>query len=288
MDELISDIISYIKYLREIMHLNVSVHLNKKYSLLCYIKGAGELIAYSSHTTPYCLKIKSDERMRKKCLKCQQFTRIKLKNTASFTGICHADVTEYVRAVRHNGEVMGFVSTGGYKSDTNRIKKDENLLALYDCSTVPSPPPTELFDRIIPPLCRMLELLPEYAKKETENEILAQNSDFYRLRFYLDKNYTDVKLSDLCREFNKSASAISHMFKKMSGYTINRYCNILKINDAKNLLRTTHLSVSQIAEATGFNDFSYFIKVFKYVTGLSPLVWRKKQENCSFEENRQI
>lgn len=29
MDELISDIISYIKYLREIMHLNVSVHLKK-------------------------------------------------------------------------------------------------------------------------------------------------------------------------------------------------------------------------------------------------------------------
>lgn len=64
------------------------------------------------------------------------------------------------------------------------------------------------------------------------------------------------------------------MFKKKSGRTLKEYCNILKINDAKVLLESSDMSVTEAAQMSGFNNFSYFIKVFKGMTDMTPLKWR--------------
>ena len=65
------------------------------------------------------------------------------------------------------------------------------------------------------------------------------------------------------------------MFKSSSGMTIRAYANLLKLEDAKKLLSETDLSITEIALDTGFNDVSYFIKLFKKQFGISPLKYRK-------------
>ncbi|MBD9009717.1 MAG: helix-turn-helix domain-containing protein [Clostridiales bacterium] len=56
------------------------------------------------------------------------------------------------------------------------------------------------------------------------------------------------------------------------------YCNMLKIKDAKALLKESNISVTEVAYSVGFNNFSYFITTFKSLTGMTPLVWRKKNQ----------
>ena len=80
---------------------------------------------------------------------------------------------------------------------------------------------------------------------------------------YLGEYHSNVTLSDLSEKFSRSKSHISHMFKKENGMSVRAYCNILKINDAKNLLENTDLSVSDIAYDTGFEDVSYFVYMFR-------------------------
>ena len=95
---------------------------------------------------------------------------------------------------------------------------------------------------------------------------------------YLGEYHSSVTLDDLSKRFSRSKSHLSHMFKKENGMSVRAYCNMLKINDAKNLLRNTELSVSDIAYDTGFDDVSYFIYTFRKETGITPLQYRKNLE----------
>jgi two-component system response regulator YesN len=57
------------------------------------------------------------------------------------------------------------------------------------------------------------------------------------------------------------------------------YVTSLRISEAKHLLQTTALTMGDIAKQTGFNDQSYFTKVFKAKLGITPTEFRQKDEN---------
>ena len=53
------------------------------------------------------------------------------------------------------------------------------------------------------------------------------------------------------------------------------YIHAFRIEKAGILLRNTESSIAEIAESVGFDDFSYFAKVFKQHTGVTPREYRK-------------
>jgi two-component system response regulator YesN len=50
----------------------------------------------------------------------------------------------------------------------------------------------------------------------------------------------------------------------------------MRVEKAKELLKDSNLSIATIAIEVGYNDQSYFSKVFKYWEGISPARYRKK------------
>ena len=67
---------------------------------------------------------------------------------------------------------------------------------------------------------------------------------------------------------------LSMLFKHVTGLTFRDYLNKVRVEDAKRLLISTDYQIMEIAVACGFNDQSYFTKVFKKYTGLSPRNFR--------------
>lgn len=61
--------------------------------------------------------------------------------------------------------------------------------------------------------------------------------------------------------------------------TYSQYLNHLKISYAKNLLITTDLKIDRIGSECGFCSESNFLRVFKQVTGTSPLAYRREAHN---------
>ena len=57
---------------------------------------------------------------------------------------------------------------------------------------------------------------------------------------------------------------------------IREYITVLRIEDAKELLTRSNLTVSEIAYAVGFSDSNYFSSQFKQAVGVSPLCYKKK------------
>jgi len=84
------------------------------------------------------------------------------------------------------------------------------------------------------------------------------------------------KMAELC---NISASYFSKLFSKENTGSLSDYVNNVKMNRAKELLTRTDWSIQNIANDLGFDDCSYFIKVFKQDAGKTPTVFRNNYKN---------
>mgnify|MGYP004484086019 FL=1 len=67
---------------------------------------------------------------------------------------------------------------------------------------------------------------------------------------------------------------LSKLLKKETGLSFSEYVMNCRISLAKMLLQATGKSIQEIAGMTGFNSASYFSKIFKQETGMSPATFR--------------
>ena len=85
----------------------------------------------------------------------------------------------------------------------------------------------------------------------------------------------DISLTSLSAKYNTSMSHLSKMIKETLKMNFSDYIAILRIQRVKELLRDDRMSIQEIAEIVGYNDYFYFTKVFKKVEGMSPSKYRK-------------
>lgn len=97
------------------------------------------------------------------------------------------------------------------------------------------------------------------------------SGSFFAILTYLNAHYSDdISLKKISEEFHLNSSYISQLIKSETGLTYTQYVTELRIGKARELLKTTDMSLSEISEAVGFNDYFYFIKKFKKETGVTP------------------
>lgn len=92
---------------------------------------------------------------------------------------------------------------------------------------------------------------------------------------YINSHYNEkLSLEDISENCHISISHLTRLFKKSTGYTVVQYTNNIRIKKAAELIKSTRLSISDIALKTGFSSFSYFGKLFSENYGISPLKYR--------------
>ncbi len=91
---------------------------------------------------------------------------------------------------------------------------------------------------------------------------------------FLDKNY-NCKIDELADFCGVSESGLYLIFQKVFGKTPLRIKHLIVCEKAKELLKTTNLSVEEISTMLHFSSSSYFRKIFKQETGKNPLSIRK-------------
>lgn len=95
------------------------------------------------------------------------------------------------------------------------------------------------------------------------------------ITMYLFEHYEeDLNQKSTAQRFYISRSYLSKLFKAKTGRGFNEYLNKIRIEQAKNSLKTTSLPITEIAFSCGFNDSNYFSKIFKKSEGVSPLNYR--------------
>ena len=94
---------------------------------------------------------------------------------------------------------------------------------------------------------------------------------------FVDEHITDSALSldELSHKFYLSVPYLSKQFKAKTGVTFSRYVTQKRVERAKQLLKKTPSSISQIALDVGYKDVYYFSHAFKKVVGKSPKEYRR-------------
>ena len=92
---------------------------------------------------------------------------------------------------------------------------------------------------------------------------------------YIETNYYEkITLEQLAKAAYLSPSYLSRVFAKETGVSFNTYLNTVRIQKSKALLLHDGLRLIDIAGAVGFEDQSYFTKVFKRIVGVTPNHYR--------------
>ena len=125
-----------------------------------------------------------------------------------------------------------------------------------------------------------LLLVLHYIEQEciAESSAVARphNKTVERICAYLAANYRQkFSLSEVAARFYLSPYYLSRLFKRVTGQSIVDYINNRRIEAAQKLLETTELSISAVAEQTGFASAAHFRRVFHEVRGTGPLQYRK-------------
>jgi len=120
---------------------------------------------------------------------------------------------------------------------------------------------------------------PETVKKEYYNQMHEKVSEIVK---YINKNYMKrLTLQNISDNFYISPCYLSRLFRNITGFTFVEYLKSIRIKEAQRLLKESKLNMDEIAERTGYESSTHFGRVFKEITGVSPLRFRKINKDIS-------
>ncbi|MBR4862231.1 MAG: helix-turn-helix domain-containing protein [Firmicutes bacterium] len=114
--------------------------------------------------------------------------------------------------------------------------------------------------------------------------LLVKNHSLKQYSYYVGKAITlihydvtaDLSLSTIAEQINVNSSYLSKLFRKECGCTLTEYVHRKRMERSLILLRDERKRIQDIAEECGFQDTTYFIRVFKKQYGTTPSVYREE------------
>jgi two-component system response regulator YesN len=116
---------------------------------------------------------------------------------------------------------------------------------------------------------------PEDSLEYTIHQIKSSSSQYSGLvretLVYIDKNiFNDLSLKKVCQKLLVTPSHLSNCFKKEVGKSFIEYVSMVKMCQAKVLLKNPQNKVYEVGLMLGYKDYAYFYQVFKKYFGYSP------------------
>jgi len=207
------------------------------------------------------------ERMLIACLRRGDSTEaqdIARKLLAEFSNLAEGNYDYFkMKAI----ELVVMVSRTGANSENEAElveSNSRNIKLIEDSSTT-----GEMIDNV----CLILERM---AGKVFSFQGIRHASALRKAERFIWENYTrKISLKEIADASGLSAPYFSTVFKNEMGENLSNYLNRLRVEKAIVMLSETDSPINGISAACGFEDQSWFSKVFKSYTGISPYEYRK-------------
>lgn len=219
------------------------------------------------HSKPICDRFKSGKNGTRRCIRCRE-TAIKrmIKTKEPFGGFCVNGVFEYCVPVIIDKKMACAVFIG------NILKKGSALYGSIEndlLSTLEAD--FEKYEQIGGILKNYIEILLKDGIHKTDSPLIEN------VKAYLLENITyDFTVKEIASVFNYNEKYLGKLFLQKTGLSVKQYINKKRINLAEDLLKNSDLSVTSISAKVGFNNVTYFNKIFKSYLKISPKEYRKR------------
>jgi AraC-like DNA-binding protein len=117
----------------------------------------------------------------------------------------------------------------------------------------------------------------ESAKPALRLDCRARSGPIRRAMTLIEQNYMQpLTLPEVSKKIGVSPFHFSRTFRASTGYSFKAYLNQVRIEAAKKMMRAQEINVTETCFAVGFNDLSYFSRVFRKMEGISPSDYRRE------------
>lgn len=133
------------------------------------------------------------------------------------------------------------------------------------------------FDEIISSMMAifLVKIVRKYKKTmELSDRNLGNNLTISIMR-YVHSHYSTGSLAELASEMGYSIPYCSELVKKLTGFGFSRLLGETRIRQAEYLLQTSHLSISDVSAAVGYENPENFIRAFKKTKNMTPSQYRE-------------
>lgn len=211
-----------------------------------------------------------------KCLLCRRFSFSKArKSKKPFGGHCIHGVYEYCYPLFFNGTLVCVIHVGNILRDKTVFCRRSGLSPndpLLDQMA------TDLTDEDCKRIAQLVAFYIQATKAQLANDVqpIHINAVISSIQAELDANYSqDIALADIARLYHYNEKYLGRLFKSQVGVSFGQYLNSRRLKKAAELLRQTKDSVLDISQAVGFNNVTYFNRLFQQLHGMSPTQYRK-------------
>lgn len=224
------------------------------------------------HTAPVCEDIKAQSRYSyKKCVFCRNMAvRKALSTKKPFGGLCINGIYEYTHPIIINDEVAGLIFIGnimdkdGYDKLRSSVS-DEELLNTME---------TKLMHDDVVTISKLLENHILFLLEKYSHDVASTSPLIANIKNYIYSNLEGADIAHIAKQFHYNKTYLGRLFKKETGMNIKDYINLQRIEKAKHILSTSDEPIISVAYQVGFNNVTYFNRVFKEFTSFSPSQYR--------------
>lgn len=238
-----------------------------------------ELTAYPDRIPSFCRLIRKSPEGAARCQACDQHAcETAATNNAAYTYQCHAGLTECIAPIRMGNIVIGYLFFGHVFSYSTYEEGWENVQTrCRDYGLPMSKLKTACYKRpiitedYITSASHIMKAVASFLCMDRMVSLRRQELPV-QIDAYIQSHYSShMNVLSLAKHFHIGKTKIYEISKQNYGMGIAEYIRKLRIEKAKQLLlEESDLSLAEIGFKCGFNDYNYFITVFKRVVGLPP------------------
>lgn len=152
------------------------------------------------------------------------------------------------------------------QSDDKFISMDVLVENIRNCATIYSM--EQEIKSIVKDICKLIEKNHKGSGEKLIDEVIE----------YIQENYSEnwLGLSSIADQFNVTPQYLSSLFKKCRGENLKDYISKIRVEKAKELLESTDLTITEIAERLGYANDMGITRIFKKHEGITPGTYREQ------------
>lgn len=238
---------------------------------------------YSTHTKPWCATAKTTSDGLNLCLRSKALANQKaVREQKLFTGRCPFGIREIVQPVVINNTTMCVIYIGNIIDNETQLWKKTHRISQLTGVDVNS------FKGLEKEMCHADDLSHYYLIAKLIAGYILLVYDYFNypintgkhwavttLKNYIYADYDkDISLTKCAKIVELNSDYLGQIFKRETGLEFTKFLHIYRISKACEMLRTTAQPVINVAMNTGFNNVTYFNKIFKRIIGFTPSEYR--------------
>ena len=244
---------------------------------------------YQIHSKKFCNIAKSTEQGLDFCISAKDKANTRSVNNATpFCGYCPWGLFEVAYPVIRDKTVQAIIYVGNFVTD--RKETERRIIQTSKLLNMSPEPFFKLLDECeiandSTEAFQIAEIIKDYIFSLPDTNSRHDDSHHWAVRNiknYADKYYgKNISLKSISKLYFINEKYIGRLFKKQTGMSFHKYLNKIRLENAEELLQNTDKRIIDISIKCGFENVSYFNRIFKATYGVTPSEFRKNSKKSS-------